>query len=140
MRMHVGTIPADLAAPLDLRTFPEFHGAGLCFVSKLMVRKEHRSSTVAGRLVRAAYLIARRSGIQAAFCTTFPHLVPLYERVGFRSYLPMYIDAELGPHFALVFLMDDVAHLEKTRSILRDVLDDSSKPKSHAGHEICWYR
>jgi len=133
MRMHVGYIPALLAEPLDLPRFTDFQGADLCFVSKLMVRKDHRKSTVAARLMSAGFAIARMNAVKAAFCTTFPHLVPLYERIGFESYNPMYTDPELGPHFALVLFLDRLAGLKKTSSVLLNmmspVLDRPGSPK-----------
>jgi hypothetical protein len=36
------------------------------------------------------------------FCTTFPHLVPMYQRLGMKTYRGMHTDPDFGPYYALV--------------------------------------
>jgi len=105
-RLHLGGIPSGLAAPLGLWRFHGLPPAHVGFVSKFMVRRDHRGSTVAARMMRAVFLLAREQRTQALFCTTFPDLVALYERAGMAPYGSQYIDLDLGPHHAMVGLMD----------------------------------
>ncbi|HJV95160.1 MAG TPA: GNAT family N-acetyltransferase [Albitalea sp.] len=114
-RLHLGGIPAQLAAPLDLWRFHGWSPTDFGFISKFMVRRCHRGSTVAARLMRAFFAFASERRARAVFCTTFPDLLPLYERAGMRAYGAQYRDPDLGPHHAMVFLMptaDDSAPSE----------------------------
>ena len=74
---------------------------GHWLVSKLIVQSAHRHTTVFGRLLGAVHKLAINSGVRTLFCTTFPHLVPMHRRMGFRSYRDMHLDPDFGPHYAL---------------------------------------
>src|ERR1051325_533651 len=97
VRMHIGVIPEALAAPLQLTRFCGRTPGTDCFISKLMVRKDHRGTLAAVRLMRTMCAVCLQYGIQTIFCTTFPHLVALYERVGLHCYTAMYQDKDFGP-------------------------------------------
>lgn len=119
VRLHLGGIPDGLATPLELERFSAYSLRELALVSKLMVRVDFRRSTAIARLGRTLYQMARATQIKAGFCTTFPELVPLYERIGMKSYKEMYADPDLGPHYAMVLLVEDCKHFERVGSFLR---------------------
>ncbi len=99
VRIHLGDIPSDLAGQLEIGQFQDTYN---CFVSKLIVRKAFRNTTMTARMICAVYSLARDHGAQRVFCTAFPHLVALYERLGMRAYKGMHMDKDFGPHFAMV--------------------------------------
>jgi predicted GNAT family N-acyltransferase len=101
VRVHAGVIPESLAEHLELGKFPDARQGHDCFISKLMVRRDHRGSMAAVRLMRAIYTIAEQLGIAMVFCTTFPHLVALYQRIGLEPCGDMYEDRDFGAHYAL---------------------------------------
>lgn len=107
VRLHAGFIPQALTEPLELERFPGCGAGHDCFISKLMVRKNYRGSMTFARLMRAIHAIAEGLGINMMFCTTFPHLVALYGRIGFESYRGVYLDKDFGPHHALAGRLKD---------------------------------
>jgi predicted GNAT family N-acyltransferase len=109
VRVHAGVIPEKLAAPLDLHRFSGCGQGHDCFISKLMIRRDHRGSMTAARLMRAMYSLLVELDVETVFCTTFPHLVDLYRRIGLEPYSDMYQDPDFGPHFAMAHRLGNFA-------------------------------
>lgn len=89
--------------------------------SKLLVAHEERGSRIGFQLIRAAALAALRLGWRYAFLECYPHLVPLYERIGFQ------LRAQASdPVFGSVTIMEwdlgDLEHLRRIRSPMLAVL------------------
>ena len=107
VRIHANAVPQVLADPLELWRFHCETSRDFALVSKLIIHPAHRHTTVFGRLLRAVHKLAINSGVRTLFCTTFPHLVPMYCRMGFRNYREMHLDPDFGPHYALAGSVSD---------------------------------
>jgi N-acyl-L-homoserine lactone synthetase len=119
-RLHLGGIPHELAAPLELWRFHGWSSANVCYVSKFMIRHDHRRSTLAARLMRALFSLARERQAQALFCVTFSALVPLYERAGMAAYGAPLVDADLGTGRTMVLLVDAHDTLRSTSAVVEN--------------------
>jgi len=104
--MHAGVIPRQPAALLQLWRFPDWSVGDVGFVSKFMIRHDHRRSMMAGRMMRAILFLARKRHTQALFCIAFPNVVTLYQRAGMAVYGALHVDIDLGPVRTMVVLVD----------------------------------
>jgi hypothetical protein len=107
----------QLCRALDLTRFtcllrPE----RISFTSRFMVAARCRKSLVAGKLVQAAYHLARERGIQFDFIHVSPTLVSFYEHVGHRRYAGSFIDPDAGAQVPMVLVLEDVEHLRNVCS------------------------
>ena len=114
-------IPGYLQEWYGTEQFHGFSASHLCFVSKLMIAPSYRRSSVLIELVEACYRIARHHGARFAFCGASPHLVQLYERLGFQRYKSNLQITGIGLQIALVCLLEDLGHFHAIRSPLRSV-------------------
>lgn len=111
-----GPVPDHVRAWFGLDRFSDFPDAALCFSYQIMVAPEWRSSPITGNLVKACYQIARENGVKFAFCGASPHLVKLYEAMGFRRYKENIRVEGHGYQVPLVCVVEDVEHLAAVRS------------------------
>jgi predicted GNAT family N-acyltransferase len=107
VRVHARHIPGGLAENLELERFAGCGQGHDAFISRLMVRKDHRGSMAAVRLMRAILAIAEGLDIEMVFCGTFPHLVSFYRRIGLVAYRA-YQDHEFGPYHSLAARRQDL--------------------------------
>lgn len=86
---------------------------------RLVSKPQYRSSTVPFKIMAEAVRIMVDAGVEVLFCTCQPHLLNMYQRLGFRSYSQeVFNDPEFGIMIPLVLLMGDWDHLKKVRSPL----------------------
>ncbi len=97
----------------DFAAFPDsFFG----FSGRLMLPRTERGSLGLVNLLQTNYERGRTAGAMFDFIVCNPHLVRLYEQLGYRRYKQHFFDPNHGYNVAMVFLADDVPHLEDIRS------------------------
>lgn len=89
---------------------------GIIILSRFMIRPEHRTGDLPGRMLDAMYRFGLEHGVRLLLCDCRPHLINTYLRLGFRTYAKTYNDPIAGILAPLVVVMDDVAHLEHLKS------------------------
>ena len=105
----------------DLESFGQYFPNDISMTTKLIVAKSHRQSTVSGRLALACYEHALQNSIKYDFIDTNPHLVRLYQQLGYRFYHPNIFHEEYGTVVPLVLVLNDVEYLKKVRSPFRRI-------------------
>jgi predicted GNAT family N-acyltransferase len=91
---------------------PEFFG----FSGRLMLPKSERGTGALLHLLYANYERGRAAGAVFDFIICNPHLVRLYEQLGYRRYRKHFFDPDHGYNVPMVFLAADLPHLERLRS------------------------
>jgi CRP-like cAMP-binding protein/predicted GNAT family N-acyltransferase len=86
--------------------------------SRFMTLPSHRDSDVPARLLDRMFEFALDNDVKLLFGDCRPHLINNYLRLGFRTYAKTYNDPTVGMLAPLVFVIDDVAHLDRVRSRL----------------------
>jgi CRP-like cAMP-binding protein/predicted GNAT family N-acyltransferase len=86
--------------------------------SRFMTRPNHRDSDLPARMLDRMFEFALDNDVQLLFADCRPHLINNYLRLGFRTFAKTYNDPTVGMLAPLVFVIDDVAHLERIRSRL----------------------
>lgn len=115
-------------------------------ISRLIVRGDYSGQLVAPKLLMAAYDSLRATGGELAFLHCPPHLVALYEVMGFRRYREGFSHAEAGFRLPMVLIAGDWAHFEAVKSpllpqvqqhapnvSLGDWFEKTYRPHSHPG-------
>lgn len=121
----VGTLRTNFAGETDLgyyvRLF-ELDSVGNAFPSKvslttkLMVRRELRSGTLAVRMACAVYRFGLENGIRHDFIDCNPHLERFFQRLGFRPYMGKAEHPEYGPVLPLRLDLTDFEYLRQIGS------------------------
>lgn len=88
----------------------------MSFSGRLLVLREHRGSPALIHLLRLVYRAARMDGMVVDFINCNPHLVRLYEQLGYRRYTENYEDPNLGFQVPLALMIDDDSFLERIGS------------------------
>jgi predicted GNAT family N-acyltransferase len=85
---------------------------------RFLVKREHRGSALPFRMILEAGRFQFGRGVQLIFCDCQPHLLNLYESLGFRPCAPVFEQPGFGVMVPLVAVVPDVAHLRRIRSPL----------------------
>lgn len=109
-------LPEKFVNWYGLERFKGFPKEEISFTGRLMVSESLRSSAVSLALAREAYRLGRERGVGFDFIHTTPHLIPFFERLGHRRYVPEFLDPDLGPRTPMVLLLGDLEHLESSHS------------------------
>jgi predicted GNAT family N-acyltransferase len=96
--------------------------ARILVVTRLVVAPAHRNTELTLRLVVAAAEFGAARETTLAFCDCQPHLINLYQGLGFRSYTVAYNDPNFGIMVPLVLVSPDTSHFEALRSPLAQTL------------------
>lgn len=89
---------------------------------RLVVKKELRSTSLPFRMMAAGGEKGIDNGAELFFCTCQPHLIKMYQRLGFRSYSKeVYNDPQFGIMIPLVLVLSDAEHLQQIRSPMRKI-------------------
>ncbi|WP_371367697.1 hypothetical protein SRRS_15410 [Sporomusa rhizae] len=88
------------------------------YATKVMVTPAYRSSPALYLLMTKCYEICCYEQAQFLLGACNIHLLPLYEKLGFRRYYKNFLYPGYGLLVPLVMLIDDVEHLHKLRSPL----------------------
>lgn len=118
--------PAPLVAKFGLGPLLDAFGAGaVCTTSRFILDRRLRHGTVIFRLMRAAFRETRDRGVRFNFGDCSPHMLPLYEHLGFRRYTRGYNDTAYGYKIPIVMLMGDREQLRRVRSPLARLADEA---------------
>lgn len=96
--------------------------------SRFVVSPEHRGGLVPYQLMLACAEFSVTQGAELAFCDCEPHLVGLYQRLGFRPYRPLYDHPTSGLLVPLLMIGADLGYLARIGSPLRQTLARRTKP------------
>lgn len=89
---------------------------------RLVVKEELRSSTLPFRMMKATAEKAIANGAELFFCTCQPHLLKMYQRIGFRSYSnDLYNDPQFGIMIPLILVLSDHEYYQRIKSPFRKV-------------------
>lgn len=103
-----------------LSEFCEFDRSQISMTTKFMVRRAARNHpTLAARLAMKAYELAAARGVRFDFIDTNTHLIPLYEKMGYRRYIPEISHPDYGIVTPMCLVLDDIEHLELVGSPFR---------------------
>jgi predicted GNAT family N-acyltransferase len=84
--------------------------------SRFMTRPGHRDTDLPAQLLDRMFAFALDNDVRLLFGDCRPHLINNYLRLGFRTYAKTYNDPHVGMLAPLVFVIDDVVHLERIGS------------------------
>ena len=90
----------------------------MMIASRFMTPPSHRDTDLPARLLDAMFAFALDNEVRLLFGDCRPHLINNYLRLGFRTYAKTYNDPHVGMLAPMVFVIDDVAHLERIKSRL----------------------
>jgi CRP-like cAMP-binding protein/predicted GNAT family N-acyltransferase len=114
---------ADKATPamiqnLSLDKFGHLVPEHVAFCGRLFVLPAYRRSAALFALVQHCYRASRERGARIDFIFCNPHLVRMYEQLGYRRYRPYFEDPNLGFQIPLVLITGDTDHFKTVRSPL----------------------
>jgi hypothetical protein len=117
----VGTVRTNFGRDTDFGYYRELYGMEwlgrhypetVSITTKLMIRPELRSGTLAFRICTETYRYNLRAGILFDFIDCNPHLEDHFQRLGYRRYLERIQHPEYGDVLPLVLPATDLEHLE----------------------------
>lgn len=85
---------------------------------RFVVKEQYRGTHVPFQLLAAITMFSLGKRVQLAFCDCQPHLLNLYLGLGFRTYAPTYNYGPLGIVVPLIFVCEDLEHLQRVGSPL----------------------
>ncbi len=121
----VGTVLTNYAKHSDLgyyselykmNEFPDGSYYDSSITTKLIVRNDFRSKSVAFRLALATFTKGLEDNIQFNFIDCTQEMVPFYLRLGYKVYQESMFHPEFGRGAVLVLELHDIAHLEECNS------------------------
>jgi len=87
-------------------------------LSRLVLDPDHRGGTGVFRLYQFAYDMLRNQGARLAYADCSPHMLPLYETMGYRRYLSAYNDTAFGFKVPTIWLAGDLVRMKRVGSPL----------------------
>ncbi|WCL48997.1 methyltransferase domain-containing protein [Leptospira sp. GIMC2001] len=108
--------PMEYEELYDLEKFAPFYPNDVSMTTRLLVRDSYRNSMAAGMMCLRAYEMHREWGINLNFIDTRPHLVRLYQQLGYRFYKENIHHPEFGNAIPLVIILNDYEYLKEVRS------------------------
>lgn len=90
----------------------------MMIASRFMTPPSHRDSDLPARMLDAMFEFALDNEVRLLIADCRPHLINNYLRLGFRTYAKTYNDPNVAMLAPMVFVIDDVAHLERIKSRL----------------------
>lgn len=121
----VGTLRINYTRSSDLAEYARLYEMArvgpahpLCtsVVTKLLVAKDYRNTSLAYRLSMTIYRRALDDGMWYDFIDVYPSRVPFFERLGYRVHIPEAIHPEYGQVVVMMHAMRDAQHLKKVNS------------------------
>jgi predicted GNAT family N-acyltransferase len=135
MRITLGEpdqFPLFLSEIFTLHKFKEilntqrFKAIGLS--TKFAIAPAFRGSTLMYKLVSETIRICQDNNIQFFFGGCNPHLIPLYERVGWRRFTKNFTDDNNGLLVPLLIIPEDTLYLKQVKSPLYRVFKQRKTP------------
>lgn len=133
----VGTARTNFAGETDLGYYVDLfnlRAAGAAFphavslTTKLMIRRELRSGTLAVRLARALFELGQASGIRHDFIDCNAHLEDFFIRLGYHRHGPKVEHPEYGLVQPLRLDIEDIDHLLQVGSPFARLAAKASHP------------
>ncbi|NKB77721.1 MAG: GNAT family N-acetyltransferase [Gammaproteobacteria bacterium] len=119
----------EFAETYELQPFlTELAPKEIAVVTRLMVSSEYRGSVLGLHLVKETADYCLDNEVECVFIDCQPHLVPLYQRYGFRSYRTIFNDPYVGVMVPLVLVISDFDHLMQVRSPFLRMIKKKRKP------------
>jgi hypothetical protein len=111
--------PAPLVEKFRLGpAIEEFGAPAIATTSRFMLDPRLRHGTAVFRLMEAAFEGFPEREVRLNYGDCSPHMVPLYEHLGYRRYTRAYEDTAFGFKVPIVMLVGDRARFERVRSPL----------------------
>jgi len=108
--------PLECEELYELDRFGPFYPDDVSMLTKFVVVPEYRQSGVAGRMAVYAYKYGRERGVKLNFIDAYPHLVQLYQQLGYRMYTRNIQHPDYGSVIPMVLLLEDIEYLQEIRS------------------------
>jgi CRP-like cAMP-binding protein/predicted GNAT family N-acyltransferase len=129
----------SLAARYDLASaLASFRPDEICFAGRLALDRRFRSGTTLVKLLSVAYADLLARGVRLVYADCSPHLLPLYESLGFRRCAKPFNDESYGFKCPIVLIARDAEGLRAVRSPLARVIagrkDDVAARSWFAAH------
>ena len=86
------------------------------FISRLLIKKKYRSTNTLLRLLKNIFYKVKKHNDFIIVIDCSPALVPMYLKLGFKTYKENFIDEVLGEKTPLYFSYEDKNHLRKINS------------------------
>lgn len=98
--------------------FSEFDLSEMSFTTKLMVLPEFRKTSIPTRLIREYASLGYRAGIKLTFIDCNKPLIPMFERMGYFSYMGWAFHKEYGTVRPMFMATDTLRYQRYLKSIL----------------------
>lgn len=108
----------------DWRRFERLYPGRVVLGSKLMLKKEYRRRCLFLSFVQFLFRRVLVEGTDITLMNCNESLVPLFSRLGFRSYKGHVFHFEYGKAYPMILFHHDVVHFQRMRSPLLEVYDD----------------
>ncbi|BBB90091.1 MAG TPA: cyclic nucleotide-binding domain-containing protein [Methylomusa anaerophila] len=129
---NMGQFPQDLTKTFYMEKFQTLVDGSnqtFCLATKLSIEKKYRGSQVLYMLTAKAYEMIRTNHVKFTFTGCNPHLIPLYEQLGFRKFSRNFTDPGYGLLVPLIMVVEDVEHFRAVRSpfyrVARELSNDN---------------
>jgi predicted GNAT family N-acyltransferase len=108
----------DFLKKVGLSKFYPLGYENIALNDKLIVHKDYRNSLLTGTLLTMLYTEARNRSLKVGYLDCKPHLLSMYQQVGYRQYSENFEDEYKGFLIPLVMLLDDHEYLLEIQSPL----------------------
>lgn len=106
---HALVFGADGQPAGTARLLVDTPGPGKCKIGRVAVRASHRGQGLASRLMRALEEVAAASGQREIILDAQVGVIPMYEKLGYEAYGPIFDDAGIDHRKMTKSLSQDVA-------------------------------
>lgn len=114
-----------------LAQLPSYAEKFFSFSSRLVIEPLWRKTSLFRDLFKFKYRLLKNKECYFNFIHTYPHLLKLYKKLGYRQYGSLFTDVNFGELNRMVLLIDDVEHLKKVKSPLRQATENREKIPWH---------
>ncbi|MEM7183986.1 MAG: GNAT family N-acetyltransferase [Spirochaetota bacterium] len=108
--------PIEFEELYELENFEPYYPDKVSITTKFMVSKDYRKSYVAAMLSTTVYVLLREMAIEFDFITCEPHLVRLYQQMGYRFYKGSIQRQNYRDSIPLVLLTSDTNYFQMIKS------------------------
>lgn len=116
MRVNFGEDCVSYYEKLSLNIFSKVRTESISLCSRFMVESSRRNSMIFAKIAVAMYLLGIKKDVELNFMHCAPHLVRIFEYIGYRCYTKEFYDEEVGVQIPMVLHLKDIDHLKKVRS------------------------
>lgn len=117
--------PAEIVEELSLQRMPPVR---LAYLERAMVRPTLRGRLILPAMIWHGYALLMEEGVEACVLTCVPGLARHYLRMGARPYGARLVEGASSAEVPLIILMNDVAHMQRTRSFMAPQMKRRARP------------